>query len=113
MPSATSISPAAQIVLLAIWDANRPVTRSEIYQRIERRLAEKTVGSAIHALKSEGLIHICEWRVERRHRLAVYKAGPGLNVTYEAKYQKPEKPVFIPRPDPAAAWMRNEIPEEV
>lgn len=114
MPSLKYVtSPAAQIVLLTIQDAKEPITRHEIYKKLSHRFAETTVAGSLNALKSEGLIHICEWRIQGGHRVAFYKAGQGVNVTYQAIHQRPVKPVFIPRPDPAAAWMRNEIPEEV
>lgn len=112
MPSKSVNSPAAQIVLMTIQDAQTPVTRLEIVERIGGRFTESTVGTAIQLLKAKGLIHTYEMRVNHGHRLAAYKAGPGVNVLYETKQQRLAKVVFNPRPDPAAAWMRNEIPEQ-
>ena len=68
-----------------------------------------TVTTALKALLDAGQIHIGDWEINSRGQMArIYYWGKGVDVR-EPMIAGREKVKFIPRPDDAAAWLRNPI----
>ena len=82
------------------------------------KLDKGTTSQTAKELHDAGLLHIIEWRCNPKNGgNKVYAYGAGKDVTKpESKFASRDKTqevyvpkVFVPRPDEAAAWLRNPI----
>lgn len=109
-----------ELLELAEKIALRPMSREEMAS--EMKLQYSNFSKYITWLLSNKKIYICEWRLQNGRYVAIYTKGNLPNepkkkfgsVECNRRHREREKErlafkkgIFIPRPDPAAAWMFN------
>ena len=100
-------------------DAKNPKKIADVLRKLQKATSatiaratgkpKNTVTTALKALIDAGKIHIGDWEINSRGQMTrIYYWGRGIDAR-EPMIAGKEKVHFIPRPDEAAAWLRNPI----